>query len=87
VWAHWYPLGSLGSAQATFFDVLDQVTSNMLLPIGGLALAIFGGWIVPKDLLVAELQFGQVGIFLFRTLLRYVAPVAIAATSVAMLRF
>jgi neurotransmitter:Na+ symporter, NSS family len=87
VWAHWYPLGSIGFAQATFFDVLDQVTSNILLPIGGLALAIFGGWVVPKDLLVAELQFDPVGIFLFRALLRYVAPLAIAAASAAMVRF
>jgi neurotransmitter:Na+ symporter, NSS family len=87
VWANWYPLGSLGFPNATFFDVLDQLTSNMLLPIGGFALALFGGWVVPKNLLVAEVPFGPVGVSLFRTLLRYVVPMAIAATSLAAVRF
>jgi len=36
--------------------------------------------LVPEDLLLAELLFGSIGIFLFRALLRYVGPQVIAAT-------
>jgi hypothetical protein len=36
-----------------------------------------GGSLVPE---LAELLFGSIGIFLFRTLLRYVGPQVIAAT-------
>jgi NSS family neurotransmitter:Na+ symporter len=28
----------------TFFDLYDFVTSNLLLPVGGLFLALFAGW-------------------------------------------
>jgi Sodium:neurotransmitter symporter family len=43
VWAGWFPLSFLpGLAKATLFDLLDHLTSNVLLPLGGLALAVFG---------------------------------------------
>ena len=36
----------------TFFDLFDFLSSNVLLPAGGLAIAIVGGWLVsPRDFL------------------------------------
>ncbi len=32
VWANWYPLASIGVANVTVFELLDQLTSNILLP-------------------------------------------------------
>jgi NSS family neurotransmitter:Na+ symporter len=28
----------------TFFDLYDYATSNLLLPLGGLAISLFAGW-------------------------------------------
>jgi neurotransmitter:Na+ symporter, NSS family len=88
LWADWFPLASIpGLAQASAFDLLDQLTSNMLLPAGGFALAVFGGWAIPTSLFAEELRLGATAIALIRVLLRYVAPCAIAAASLAPLRY
>jgi neurotransmitter:Na+ symporter, NSS family len=84
LWASWFPLAAVPSlARATVFDLLDHLTSNLMLPIGGLALALFVGWAVPTRFLVEELRLGQVATAILRVLLRYVAPGAIVATSLA----
>ena len=33
----------------TFFDLFDFLSSNVLLPVGGLAIAIVGGWLVSRQ--------------------------------------
>ena len=43
----------------TFFDLFDFLSSNVLLPVGGLAIVIVGGWLVPRAVLAGELQKGQ----------------------------
>ena len=66
----------------TIFDFLDNVTANILLPIGGFFIVIFVGWVMNKSETRAELtnenkMKGRIyGIFLF--LVRYVVPLAIA---------
>jgi neurotransmitter:Na+ symporter, NSS family len=83
VWAAWYPLAWLpGLAALTVFGALDHVASNVLLPVGGLGLALFGGWVVPPGVLVAELRLGPTAGRAIVLLLRYVAPVGIIAASV-----
>jgi neurotransmitter:Na+ symporter, NSS family len=87
VWADWYPLGAIpGLARAGVFDLLDLLTSNMLLPAGSFALALFGGWVIPASLFAEELRLGPTGIAVIRVLLRYIVPCAIAAASLATLR-
>jgi len=86
LWSDWHPLGWLPAfAQATLFDLLDQLTSNLLLPLAGLALALFCGWVLPQQLLAQELGLGPRGGALLRIVLRYVAPPVIAAASLAAL--
>jgi len=86
VWVGWYPLGPLGLLEnATVFDLLDQLTSNLLLPMGGLAISLFAGWAVSDQMLIDELRLGPVGAFALRAMLRYVAPVAIAAVTLSQL--
>jgi NSS family neurotransmitter:Na+ symporter len=58
------------------------VTSNVLLPVGGLGLALFGGWVMPRPLLAAELALGPAAAGAVVWLLRYIAPAAIIAASV-----
>jgi NSS family neurotransmitter:Na+ symporter len=86
-WQDWYPLSGLeGFRTATFFDVLDHATSNILLPLGGLAISLFAGWAIPQRFLVEELRLSQQAAAMLRFALRYVVPLSIAAIAVSSLR-
>jgi NSS family neurotransmitter:Na+ symporter len=86
-WQNWYPASGLeGFRNATFFDVLDHVTSNILLPVGGLAISLFAGWAIPQRFLVEELSLTQQAAATLRFALRYVVPLSIAAIVVSSLR-
>jgi NSS family neurotransmitter:Na+ symporter len=63
------------------FDLVDHLTSNLMLPVGGIALSVFAGFVVPKRLLAEELRLGEMAAALLRVLLRYVVPAAIAAVT------
>lgn len=62
----------------TFFDGLDFLTANILLPLGGLFTCIFVGWKLDKRIVRAQitnhgqLRFRLYGLFIF--LLRFVCP-------------
>jgi neurotransmitter:Na+ symporter, NSS family len=86
-WSNWYPLAAFENfATATVYDLIDYLTSNMLLPMGGLSIALFVGWATSGRLLREELQLQPLGSRALRFLLRYVAPVAIVlATLVPLL--
>jgi len=86
LWAGWHPLASLGVAStATVFDQLDQLMSNLMLPLGGLAIALFAGWAAPQRLLAEELRLGPAGAAALRIALRYVAPLGIVAATLSTL--
>lgn len=74
LWAHWKP---------TPFAALDYLTSNVLLPAGGLAIALFAGWALPGAALAEELRLGPRGAALLRAMLRWVTPALISLASVA----
>ncbi len=65
----------------TFFDLLDNVTSKILMPLGGLFIALFAGWVMKKDQMQAELSnnghYKTVYYKAYIFLVRYIAPVAI----------
>ncbi len=75
--------GALGDFKIfgmTFFDNVDNITSNYLLPIGGMLTAIFVGWIWGPKAAKQEIEqngvrFGWVGPWSF--LVKYVTPVAV----------
>jgi len=66
----------------TVFELLNFVTANLMLPLGGMFICIFTGWVIDKKILKAELtnngtvKFGLFSAFVF--LLKYIAPVIIA---------
>ena len=45
--------------EMTFFDLLDSFTSKVMLPLGGLLMAIFVGFIVKKRIVIEELEMNQ----------------------------
>jgi NSS family neurotransmitter:Na+ symporter len=84
LWADWHPLAGVpGFARATPFDIVDHLTSNMLLPLGGFALAVLAGWALPRAFLAAELGLAPPAAARLHLVLRYVAPAGIAAASLA----
>ncbi|HLF30343.1 MAG TPA: sodium-dependent transporter [Xanthomonadales bacterium] len=85
IWLGWYPLGFIERfSSAGFFAVLDYLTANIMMPLGGLLLALFAGWRLPKTALAEELRLARPWHFqLFLWLLRLVAPLSIAAIFVA----
>lgn len=56
----------------SFFDWMDFISSNILLPIGGLAVTLFAGFVWKQAASEAGLTGRWAGIWLF--MLRYVAP-------------
>ena len=59
------------------FDVLDILTSSIMLPLGGLAFAIFAGWVMSRDSVQDELKSSNLAFFLWYQVVRYVTPVAV----------
>jgi neurotransmitter:Na+ symporter, NSS family len=83
VWADWHPLSAMPAfANATVFVLLDHFTSNIMLPLGGFALALFAGWVLPERLLLAELGLKPGTARLLQLLLRTLVPVCIAVVTV-----
>ncbi len=67
-----------------FFDVLDKVSGTVLLPLGGLLIAVFTGWIVSRQLMLTELEQASTAFFgYWRFSVRYIAPVAVALIIIA----
>ncbi len=62
----------------TVFDMLDFLTSNIMLPLGGLFIAIFVGWSMRESSVKDEIAIQNPTLYsLWRVLVRYVTPVAV----------
>jgi len=63
--------------RGTIFDNLDHLTINIMLPLGGVLIVIFAGWVMCRNSTADELG-GSGSIYkLWRVLTRYVAPIGI----------
>ena len=86
-WADWHPFAAIARLHnMTVFDVLDFVSSNLMLPVGALLTCILIGWRLPRSLMDGELPEETAGARrLVRFLLRYVCPLGIVAVLVTAL--
>jgi len=57
-----------------YLDFMDFITGNVLLPLGGLLVAVFAGWILSRDMLTSELGEGLV-MNVWRFLIRWFVPI------------
>ena len=74
IWAEVKPV-----AGKTIFDLVDYLTANLMMPIGGMLIAIFAGWFMRRSTLADELQISSSWLFqTWRFLIRTVVPLAIA---------
>jgi NSS family neurotransmitter:Na+ symporter len=79
---HWSEVKLLGGIEvfrdSTLFDLLDYLTANIMLPLGGLLIAIFAAWKMSRAATVDELGMGDRIFYpLWRFLVRYITPVAV----------
>lgn len=64
-----------------FFNTMDYLASNWILPVGGFFIAVFTGWILDRRISRGELEQGHGHLSYFgiwRFLVRFVGPIAIA---------
>lgn len=68
--AHWSYAGK------NWFEWLDFLTADLMLPVCGILIAVFAGWILKPSVTEQELQLGH-RYRLWRTAIRYIAPLAV----------
>ncbi|MCK5334724.1 MAG: sodium-dependent transporter, partial [Gammaproteobacteria bacterium] len=61
----------------TFFDTLDGLTANVLLPLGGLFIAIFVGHLMAEHKVKEELDTHPLLYKIWYFLLRYITPLLV----------
>ena len=68
------------------FDVMDILTSNIILPVGGILIAVFAGWKMHRDHTNKELAIkNDYGYDLWLFLVKYVAPISVAIVLLSLL--
>ena len=62
----------------TMFELLDYLTANIMLPLGGLLIALFAGWVMKRQSSMDELGLGNGVLYsTWRVLVRFITPIAI----------
>jgi NSS family neurotransmitter:Na+ symporter len=73
IWADFYLIGD-----KNFLDSMDFIANQILLPLGGMLIAIFVGWFMKESLIKDEL--GSINKFLYllwRFFVKFIAPVCV----------
>lgn len=65
-------------AETDILDAIDSVTGKVMLPIAALGVAIFVGWRADRSIVAAGTGLSGLGLTLFRVLIAWVAPLAVA---------
>jgi NSS family neurotransmitter:Na+ symporter len=79
LWSGWHPLGAVtGFETKTLFDLIDYLTSNIMLPLGGLFMGLFAAWVMTRSTFVEELRTKDgIGIAVLKIALGVVCPIII----------
>ncbi|MBT8447788.1 MAG: sodium-dependent transporter [Gammaproteobacteria bacterium] len=74
--ADFHPLAAL--TDRNLFDLMDYLTANIMMPVGGMLIAVFVGWFVSGESVSAALDWRGATCTGWRWLLRTLVPVVIA---------
>ena len=79
IWSDVHPLGRFDTFRdKTVFDLIDYATANLMMPLGGILMALFVGWRIKPQALVEDLSFGSTALFnAWLWMIRVVVPLAI----------
>ena len=79
IWSDFHPLDKFQTfAGKPIFDLQDYLAVNIMLPLGGLLIAVFVGWVMPRAHTRDELGLPDSMIYrVWLILVRYVCPVAV----------
>ncbi|MGC8120269.1 sodium-dependent transporter [Marinobacter sp. VGCF2001] len=78
LWADFAPLGFIPMLEGkTIFDLLDFFTANILLPLGGLLVAVMAGWVMSKQAMEKELALSPGMFNLWFVTVRFITPIAV----------
>lgn len=69
----------VGKQVHNLFDVIDHLTSDILLPLCGLAMAVFAGWIIRREVTSEELNAAPLTYSIWRFAIRWITPLAVLA--------
>lgn len=61
----------------TLFDVMDYVSNNIMLPLGGLFISLFAGWVLNRAVVLDEMALPAGAFAIWQLLVRVVAPLAV----------
>lgn len=63
----------------TIFEFIDSLTQNIMLPIGGLMIALFCGWMLPRTVVQSQLGIRNAALWwLWKLIIGVVAPIGVA---------
>ena len=65
--------------EKTFFDSLDFLTANIMLPAGGLFMALFVGWVMSQEHVQQQLHLDAKKLRVYLFLLKWVTPLLVVA--------
>ena len=78
IWADVKPLFGLN-----FFELVDQLSQNIMLPLGGLLIALFTVWALPQSIVREQLEVASDRVMLcWRVVGGVIAPLGVAAVFV-----
>lgn len=77
IWADFHLVGDM-----TFFDTMDYISNNIILPVGGVLIALFAGWVLDKKIVEEQMSRDLVFYPAWRILTRFVAPIAVSVVFV-----
>jgi NSS family neurotransmitter:Na+ symporter len=87
IWKGWQPLAFGPLEGKNFFELLDYFGSNLLMPVGGILMAVIAGWLLPASVAHGELlQPRPFHLSVWRFLIRFIAPSAVAMIFISNLR-
>lgn len=72
-------IGAGAAHSSEFGGFVDIIAGEIALPLGGLLIAVFAGWVVPKATMRHELSHASNGLFAFwHIMIKFVAPIAVS---------
>ena len=79
IWSDVHLLGQFKAFEGkTVFDLIDYATANLMMPLGGILMALFVGWRIKPAALAEDLSFSSNALFtVWLWMIRIVVPLAI----------